>query len=287
MSKVWPRRKIQLVASSAAPGIDGVRAMLKGLQLEFFEVEYLTEGFTESWWELPLDCNSVSVSEELNPATELVFWPEVKEHDHWQEKALTLGLHQQSIQSLIHNILEDELIIRISEPTVLIEGRPLLGHVLNEAGFEPSLLWPKADGLWQCERKQGLHWLLPESWLVGLMENSLLGRDTEWAEEKATWVVRETRVDFYRVQEISKFVGQMPRWPKSLEEHEACKNIAKCLELGVSWLDIKLALSSIWNDSKMTDNLRWNIDDFGRNARASGEKLSSTPFEHMEDWWAR
>ena len=280
---MWPRRKIELVASSAALGIDGVRALLKGIQLEFFEsdpaTEELTEGLTENWWES-------SAFEESSPATELVFWPDVTEPNLRREKALAQGLTQQSIQSLIHNIFEDELILRISEPIILIEGRPLLGHVLNEAGFEPSMLWPTANG-WRCERKQGLHWLLPESWLGGLIEESTLGRDTEWTLEKVTWLVRETRVDFYHVLETPKFVGQLPRWPEPLEEQEAYQNIAKCLELGVSWLDIRLALSSIWSDTIMTDNLRWNIDDFGWIAGACGEKLSLTPIDHMEDWWAR
>jgi len=290
VSVVWPRRKIQLVASSAAPGIEGVRAILKGVELEFFEddlsEEGLVKGLTESWWELPLDCTPSPASGGSSPATELVFWPEESEHNLWREKAIQ-GLPQQSIQSFIHNILEDELILRISEPAVIIEGRPLLGHVLNKAGFEPSLLWPTAGG-WQCERKQGLHWLLPESWLVELMEDSPLGRHSEWASsEKATWVVRETRTDFYHGQENFKFVGQIPRWPEPLEEQAAYETIATCLELGVSWRDIRSALSSIWNDTIMTDNLRWKSDDFGWNAGACGEELSLTPLDHMENWWDR
>ncbi|HWQ43076.1 MAG TPA: hypothetical protein VN456_13715 [Desulfosporosinus sp.] len=289
---MWPKRKIQLVTSSAAQGIEGVRAMLKEIGLEFLEgkpsTEELTKGFTDSWWEKPLECNSTSASavEESGPITEWVFWPEVPEHNLWRERALAQGLTQQSIQSLIHNILKDEVILGIPEHTVIIEGRPLLGHVLNEAGFESSILWPTADE-WLCERKQGLHWILPEAWLTGLMgEGSPLGRDTEWTTEKVTWVVCETRVDFYRAQETSKFVGHLPRWPEPLEEQEAYRIIAKCLELGVSWLDIRLALSSIWNDTIMTDNLRWSINDFGWNAGACGEKLSAAPIEYMADWWA-
>lgn len=284
---VWPKRKIQLVASSAAPGVDGVRAVLKGIQLEFSEAEDLNEGFTESWFEKPFDCTATSLSEKLAPATELVFWPGGTEDDFWRKKALAEGLNQQSIQSFIHNILDDELILPVSEPTVFIEGRPLLGHVLNEAGFEPTILWPTTDGKWQCERRQGLHWLLPESWLAGLMEENSLKRATVQDEEKATWVIRENGVDFYHAREGMKFVGQMPRWSEPMEEQVACQNIAKCIDLGVSWLDIRLALSARWNNILMTDNLRWNNNDFGWNARACGEKLPAGPFEYVEDWWAR
>ncbi|MDR3543529.1 MAG: hypothetical protein P4L69_21625 [Desulfosporosinus sp.] len=290
---MWPKRKIQLVASSAAPGIDGVRAVLKGLQLEFSEVEPTTEdlsdGFTESWFEKPFDCTSASTSsfEKLGLATELVFWPEVAEDDFWRRKALAQGMNSQSIQSFIHNILFGEQILPISEPTVFIEGRPLLGHVLNEAGFEPTILWQTTDGKWQCERRQGLHCLIPESWLVSLEAENLLESENLQSKEKATWVVRETGVDFYHARGGLKFIGRMPRWAEPAQEHVVYQNITRCLDLGVSWLDIRLALSFLWNSAIMTDNLRWNNDDFGWNARASGDKLPSGPFEYVEDWWAR
>lgn len=288
---VWPKRKIQLVASSAAPGIDGVRAVLNGIQLEFSEVEPATEDLsqesTESWFEKPFDCTPTSLSEELGMATELVFWPEGTADDFRRKNALEQGMNQQSIQSFIHNILDDELIIPISEPMVFLEGRPLLGHLLNKAGFEPTILWSTTDGKWQCEKRQGLYWLIPESWLKGLMEENALEKGTVRVEKKATWVVRETGVDFYLKQEGLKFIGQMPRWSESTEEQVACQNIAMCIDLGVSWLDIRLALSSLWQSKIMTDNLRWNDDDFGWNARACGEKLPAEPPEYMEDWWAR
>lgn len=295
---MWPSRKIQLVASSAAPGIDGVRALLKGIQLDFCEVdptmEDFNEGFEERWMEKPFDCTAPSASTTsvgLGPVTEVVYWPEWQEDSFCREKAFAQGIKQQSVQSFIHNILEDELILWVSEPTVLIEERPLLGHILNEAGFDPTIIWPTAGGKWRCERRQGLHWLIPESWFEGLMEKGSLGRETIWDEEKVkekvSWVVRETWIDFYRTQDGRKFVGHLPRWPEPLEERIAVQNIAECLDLGVSWLDIRLALRSIWKNIKMADNMRWNIDDFGWNAGACGEELSAPSIEHVEDWWAR
>lgn len=282
---VWPKRKIQLVASSAAPGIEGVRAVLKGIQLEFSETEDLSEGSMENWWEKPFD--QKTDTEGSGPATDIIFWSEGMEQDIWREKALAEGLNQQSIQSFIHNILVDEVILGVSEQTVLIEGRPLLGHVLQEAGFEPTILWPTSDGEWQCERKQGNHWVIPESWQVSLVGKSLLGRNSVRVEEKATWVVRENRIDFYQAQDGFKFVGQIPRWPEPMEEQVAAETLAWCIDLGVSWLDIRLALNSIWKNNIMTDNLRWNINDFGRNAWARGEELPSAQIDHVENWWAR
>lgn len=290
---VWPRRKIQLVASSAAPGIGGVRAIMKGIQLEFTEVEpttgNLSHEFTERWMEKPLDAASISESDKFSPVTELVYWPEKQNDDFLRDTILEQGIKQQSVQSLIHNILEDELIVWVSEPAVLFDERPLLGHILKEAGFEPTILWPRADGRWECERRQGLHWLIPESWLIGLMEKSTLGRGTieNQEEERSSWVVRDTRIDFYRSKDGQNFVGHLPRWPELNQEEMAAQCIAKCLDLGVSWLDIRLALSSIWKNITMVNNLRWNSNDFGWNAGACREELSSESIEHVEDWWAR
>ncbi len=282
---MWPKRRVQLVASSAAPGIDGVRAVLNGIHLEFSEAEDLYGGVMDKWWEKPFD--QLVMSEGVGPVTDIVFWSEGTENNSWREKALSEGLNQHSIQSFIHNILEDEVVIKVSEPTVFVEGRPLLGHVLQEAGFEPTILWPTTDGGWQCERKQGNHWVVPESWQRSLVGGDLLGRISSVVDEKATWVVREDGLDFYQAQDGLKFVGKIPRWPEPMEEQVAAETIAKCLDLGVSWLDIRLALSSIWKTIIKTDNLRWNFENIGWNARTSGDELPTAPINNVEDWWAR
>ena len=290
---MWPKRKIQLVASPATPGIEGIRAVLKGIQVEFSEVEPtvedLGEAYSKSWIEKPF--LEMCKSSEWDTVTELVYWPEELEEDSWRKMALAQGINQQPIQSLIHNLLQDELVLWISEPTVLIEGRPMLGHILEKAGFEPTILWSRAEGQWQCERRHGLHWLLPESWLEGLVDKSTLGRRVliRENEEKAqtTWVIRETQVDFYRCVESHGYLGHLPRWPEASEEQVACHTIAKCLDLGVSWLDIKLALSSVWENIQKVDNLRWEINDFGWKDGASGETIPTPPIKHLEDWWAR
>ncbi|HBP65483.1 MAG TPA: hypothetical protein DD730_14790 [Desulfosporosinus sp.] len=282
---VWPKSKIQLVASSASPGIAGVRAVMKGIQLEFSEGEDLIAGIIPKWWELPFD--QMATANEVGPVTDVVFWSEETEHNVWREKALAEDLNQHSIQSFIHNILDNEVILGVSEPTILIEGRPLLGHVLQKAGFEPTILWPTSDGEWQCERLQGSHWVIPQSWQESLFGTSLLGRSTATVEDPATWVVRESTLDFYQGQNGLKFMGQVPRWPEPMEEQVAVETIAKCLNLGVSWLDIKLALSPVYKDLIRTDNLRWNINDIGRNAGTRGEELPAEPIDDVEDWWAR
>ena len=282
---MWPKSKIQLVASSASPGIAGVRAVMKGIQLEFSEGEDLSTGIIPKWWELPFD--QMATANEPGPVTDVVFWSEETEHNVWREKALAEGLNQHSIQSFIHNILDNEVILGVSEPTIFIEGRPLLGHVLLKAGFEPTILWPTSDGEWQCERLQGSLWVIPQSWQESLFGKSLLGRSTDTVEDQATWVVRESTLDFYQGQNGLKFIGQVPRWPEPMEEQVAVETIAKCLNLGVSWLDIRLALSPVYKDLIRKDNLRWNINDIGRDAGTSGEELPAEPIDDVEDWWAR
>lgn len=281
---MWPRRKIQLVASPTAVGIKGVRAVLNELRLEFTEVEPAmgdpSQVLSEAWLERPLDW----VAEDPEPVTELVFWPEVSEEDVWRARALARGIKQQSIQSFLHSLFEDEFILLVSGPPVLIEGRPLLGHILNQAGFEPSLLWPAAEGEWTCERKPGSYWVLPDFWLEGLMKASSLGRESQRAEEKSTWVVRERELDFYRAPEGQRFVGRLPRWPEEIEEQAVGENIVKCLDLGVSWADISLALTCLGKNIISTDDLRWKIDDFGWNGGSGGEKLSAVSIDHVEDW---
>ncbi|KGK90415.1 hypothetical protein DP73_07160 [Desulfosporosinus sp. HMP52] len=278
---VWPKRKIQLAASSAVPGISGVRAVLEEIQLDYSMVEPnqedLNREFKENWLDKPFDGNAVQVSEVFSPVTELIFWPDLQEEDSLREKAFAKGIKFQSVQSFIHNLLEDDLIIWISEPAVLINERPLLSHILNQAGFEPTILWATPDGKWQCEWKEGVYWLISESWLDGLMEKNTLGRrvGNDRGNAKAAWEIRENQIDFYRSQDRKKFVGHLPRWPKLSEEKAAVQNIAMCIDLGLSWLDIRLALSSIWKNERMADNLRWNINDFGWNAGACREELSA------------
>ncbi len=288
---MWPKRKIQLVASSAASGIDGVRALLSGVQLKFCEVEPIAEDLCESsserWMEMPF--TDMTKSGQWDPVTELVYWPwpDGLEEDLWKKKALSQGINQQPIQALIHNILQDESVLWISEPTVLIEGRPLLGHILDMAGFEPTIVWQK-DGKWHCVQKQGSYWLISESWLDVLVDKSTLGRKAELgSNEQTTWVVRETQVDFYHSSEGRGYLGYLPRWPEPIEEPRAYHIIAKCFDMGVSWFDIKLALGSLWKNQRRVDNMRWEINDFGWNDGKGGEKISIAPIEHLEDWWAR
>jgi len=291
---VWPKSKIHLVASSAAPGIAGVRAVLKASQLEFSEGEDLSEEIRENWWERPFD--QMAEPEGSGPVTDVVFWSEGTEHSIRREKALAQGMNVLSIQSLIHNILGNDVILRVSKPVIFIQGRPLLWHILYAAGFEPTLLWETKDGEWQCERKQGIHWVIPESWQVSSGEAQGAEREA-WAtdleprpeigvKERTSWVARDTGLDFYLAQDALGFVGQIPRWPEPMEERVAAETIARCLDLGVSWLDIRLALCAVWKNIILTDDLRWNINDIGRNAGTCGEELPSEPINHVEDWWA-
>lgn len=266
--------------------MDGVRAILEGIHLEYSEIEPfsndVSEGFTERWMDRPS-----GYLDQSNPVTELVFCSEVPDNDYWHKKGEALGYIHQTIHSLIHTILEDEIVLRVPDPAVMVEDRPLLGHILTVAGFEPTILWQSIDGEWHCERKLGLHWIMPDTWLKRLMQDAPLGRPSVPCMQKVIWVVRETGIDFYRSPEDLRFIGRLPLWPEPMEEQTACQSIAQSLELGVSWLDIRLALKSLWDDVKMTNNLGWNVDDLGWNAGTNREELPALQIDNMENWWAR
>lgn len=280
---MWPRQKVLLVAASKAPGIDGVRSLLNGLHLEYSEVDPSTRELSpvseKDWIENPLGYGC----KEVSPFTEGIVCPE-DDLERWSNQVIEYGIELQSMKSFLHKILEDEIVVRVPEETVFVEGCPLLGHILKEAGFEPSILWQTTDGTWKCERRLGLIWILPESWLAKFTEEHTMGRVTKPSPE-ARYELRETGIDFYR-GDSRNFIGHLPRWPNSTEELLIVDAIAKSLNLGVSWLDIKSALRSIWTDSIITDNLRCNSHGFGWNARASGEKLPPEAVDHVEDWWA-
>jgi hypothetical protein len=285
---VWPRRKLLLIAASGTPGIDGVQSLLNELNLECSVFDPtncdLSSETQREWLERPLG----NGCEEVCPFTEGIVWPNV-EHEIWFDRILEQGLSLKSIESFLHSILEDELVLCIPDETVLLEGYPIIGHILKEAGFEPSILWQTNAETWKCERRLGLIWILPESWVGSLAEEHKLGRAKN-LNSKVSWELHETGVDFYREESEKEqriYVGQLPRWPNSKDELSAVSSIAKCLDLGVSWFDIKIALRSIWTDGTTTDNLRWNSNGFGWNAGACGEKLSFEAVNHMEDWWAR
>ncbi|WP_407307444.1 hypothetical protein [Desulfosporosinus sp. SB140] len=279
---MWPRRKVLFIAASGAPGIEGVRSLFKELNLEYSEVDPAISNFSplpeQGWLENPFGYEH----EEISPVTEGILWPDV-DRDHWSAQVLEQGIPLQTVASFLHTILEDEIVIRLPKKTVFIEGYPLIGHILKEAGFEPSILWQTNEGTWKCERKLGLIWILPETWLAEFRVEHTMGRAAKIGID-ACWEVREWGIDFYQ-GDGKTYIGHLPRWPNLAEECLAADAIAQCLNLGVSWLDIKLALAPIWTDNIMTDNLRWNNHGIGWNAGASGEKLPSEAVDHVEDWW--
>ncbi|MGC7870353.1 hypothetical protein ACPUYX_02350 [Desulfosporosinus sp. SYSU MS00001] len=279
---MWPRRRVLLIAPSGAPGIDGARAFYKEINLDFLEIDpaatELSPVSSQDWLEKPFACGA----NETGPFTEGVVWPGLD--DDWRpQQILDYSLPVQSITVYLHNFFKDEVVIPFSEQEVLAEGYPLAGHILKEAGFEPSILWQTKDGTWKCEERPGFIWVLPESWLLMLAGKETMGRSVAESSPEVLWKRNEMGIDFYR-GEGETYVGHLPRWPDSAEEPSATASIAMCLNLGVSWFDITLALKSAWADNIMTDNLRWNGNGFGWNARTCGEELPAEGFNDLENW---
>ncbi|KLU64986.1 hypothetical protein DEAC_c29530 [Desulfosporosinus acididurans] len=279
---MWPRRRLLLVAPSGAPGIDGARALFKEFNLDFVELDpagpEISSVSSQDWLEKPFACSA----NEIGPFTEVVVWPGLDDVDWRPQQILKYSLSVQSINVYLHNFFENEIVIPFSEQEVLTEGYPLAGHILKEAGFEPSILWQTKDRTWKCEERPGFIWVLPDSWLSMLAGKETMGRCLANSSSEVLWKRNEMGIDFYR-GEGETYVGHLPRRPNPAEEPSAAASIAMCLNLGVSWLDITFALKSAWTDNIMTDNLRWNGNGFGWNARTCGEELLTEGVNDMEN----
>ena len=286
---MWPKRRVLLIADQGTPEVEGVRALLKGLNLEAADLDSirgeLSPKAAPDWVERPFND-----AFEEDPFTEGIVWADKTD---WPAADLNLDIPLQSPELFLHNNFANDFVLGISESAVLTEGCPLLGHILKEAGFEPSILWQTKEGIWNCECKQGLIWLLPAAWLRSAGKSPAIGQAVKPIFEIRR-EIRNTKIDFYRCSAESErdiYLGHLPRWPKPEEEFEALADIAQALELGVSWFDLKSALKLIWTETIntediITDNLRWNSHGIGWNAGSGGKELSFEAADNLENWRA-
>lgn len=269
---VWPKRKVLLVVDDSGDGVEGVTAaILRGLAVDF-EVagaEDLVPG-TNPW-----------VLKETGP-TEIVFWPGINNDNPWRRRALDWGLNEISLSEFLHTIWKDDILLPVSEPCVLVQGRPLLWKILEVAGFEPSLVWQDENGVWFNRRARGVHWVIPNGLLAFGENGNRVDKKSIHTEGLVSWTAGENKVDFYRQTTEKRFLGSLPRWPEPGLEEIAYGNVAQALNLGVSWFDIKQTLS-LSGLNVEEDWLRWNTDDFGWDAGSSREKLSFAEVNNLED----
>ncbi|MHB8124314.1 MAG: hypothetical protein ACYDEJ_01505 [Desulfitobacteriaceae bacterium] len=269
---MWPRRKIRLVTTASSSGLKGVQTLLEALK-----IEYDLCSWSEEYVEENLEIEDVCVMEG-------VFWPEVPEAELKSEGPVRGCLKKQTIQDFLHNLWEGEILIPVSESSVLWKDRPLLWELLHKAGFEPSLLWQNEEQ-WLGERGRGIIWVVSANWLSLLAGKTFMGRPRVLINEQTSWRIHEQRVDFYAGADCHKFLGVLPRWSEQASEQAAYETIGLTLDLGVSWFDIKQVLAKVRN-SELRESPRCKDDDSGQFAGAQSEKFPFTGFDNLENRWA-
>ncbi|MEA4900055.1 hypothetical protein [Desulfitobacterium sp.] len=268
---MWPKRKILILAPHGTEEGPGLQSLLGAFQIETILRQVSVED--------PLDLKDLTIpgvddEDEGLPdygPTEIVYWPEFEVNNSYRQWGEKQGLLQEPVFNLLHKLWEQEVILPVSEDEQE-EGRPLLWKFLAGAGYEPSLLWFDKEGRWVAERRRGLHWVVSANWLKGLIKDSSVGRPfRNWLSEGA-WVINDDSVDFYANRSKFRFIGNLPRYPKSEAEESIYRSILLALQLGVSWREVK-------------QNIRWNVNGVERNQGTNRTEYFVEDAEHVEDRW--
>ena len=268
---MWPRRKVRLITTASSSGLKGVQTLLEALTIEYDLC---------SWTEELVEDDSDFRDPWLIKG---VYWPEVMDTEMMSGEIISGCHEQQTIQEYLHNLWEGEILIPVSESCVLWKDRPLIWTLLNEAGFEASLLWQNGEQ-WLGERGRGMIWVVPSNWLRSVAGGTFMGRPKVLISEQTSWRIREQRVDFYAGPDCHKFLGVLPRWPERAFEQTAYETIGLTLNLGISWLDIKQSLTKVWND-ELCESPRCKDDDTGQFAGTQTTEFPFAGFDDLENRW--
>jgi len=269
---VWPRRKVRLITTASSSGLKGVQTLLEALTIEYDLYSWTEElvkednsNFQDPWF------------------IKGVYWSEVMTTELMSGDTI-LGCHeQQTIQDYLHNVWEGEILIPVSESCVLWNDRPLIWTLLQEAGFEPSLLWQNGEQ-WYGVRGRGTIWIVPSNWLSSVVGKTFMGRPKVLIKQQTSWRIREQYVDFYAGSDCHKFIGVLPRWPELAIEQAVYETISLTLNLGVSWFDIKQVLAKGWKDG-FWESPRCEDDDTGQLNGPQREEFPFAGFDDLENRW--
>ncbi len=266
----WPRRMVWLVAERAGEAA-GLAAVLRARGVQVLTVLANAEPV---WPE---------AGEAETGPTEAVCWPGVE--PAWWPEASQRGIERLELTGFLHSLWCGEVILPLQEPFAIYEGRPLLWHLLRDAGFAPALLWPDEQKGWTVECvESNWCWVIPASWLAAVGGNPEIGRQPLHSLRTVTSIVCSHTVDYYRED---LFAGSLPRLPDLTVGQAVQDGVEWALRLGVSWFDIGQTLKSLGvNTGNSEDYLGWNQDDFGWTAGTDREELPAQPVDYLEDRWA-
>ncbi|MDA8226248.1 MAG: hypothetical protein M0T74_00815 [Desulfitobacterium hafniense] len=259
---MWPRRMMELLIQPSDQGVHGVRAFLEALNIRSI--------FSK-------DCSERDNEEEI--PTEQLFWPGINEEELTQ--ALRQGVSQREIGEFLHNYLSTEVVVPVPETSALINDLPLLLDVLNEAGFDPSYIWCSPSGHWVAKRNCGIHWVVPENWLLEQVGRAEIGRNSNLKFPQVKFVLTQISIQYYEVNS-SKYIGSLARDTNEAVEKSICDTVKCALELGIPWKIITKSIAKVAG-REFGSNLRCSFNDFEQFARPGGEKLSAEDIEYLED----
>ena len=266
----WPRREVWLAAEQTADA-DALAAWLRGRGVQVVQVP----ANAEPVWP--------QAGEPETGPTETVCWPGVE--PGWWPEASQRGVERFSLPDFLHILWRGEVILPVPEPVAMFDGRPLLWHLLQRAGFAPALLWPGESNDWVID-EVGNPWcrIIPAAWLATAGVGREIGRQPVSSEGNVTAIWRDNTVDYYRED---LFVGSLPRRPDQNTEQAVHAGAEWALRLGVSWFDIFSTFNSLGIISSYPqERLGWNRNDFGWNAGPEREELSVEPVDFLADRWA-
>lgn len=280
---MWPKRKILLLVPRVRDGWQGILSLLNALHREIVVRETSSDAIVDSADLMPssLEEGLYDLSE-VGP-TEILYWPGIPLEDPYRKWGLSRGLMQTELTEFLHRYWEEEILLPMAQTES--EEEPFLWRILDSAGYEPSLLWQSGDQ-WDVRIGNGLHWIIPETWLDSCWGNENFGRQPKLFMVGCCWVRQGERVEFYSDQNRYEFLGFLAPYKNKTQEERIYSLVLQALQLGVPWRSIRRAYDALLNTSdKMStrENIRWYANDFTRDEWTGRAPIPTEQTEYVEN----
>ncbi len=263
---MWPKGKILFLVPRGSSGWQGVVCLLNGLHRNVL--------IRETSPEEPVDLTDLLPAFEAGitdgGATEILYWLGVDEEDPYRQWGSARGILQTEVSEFLQRYWEEEVILPVS--AVPNEGDPILWRILDNAGYEPSLLWEKENGEWEVRIGNGIHWILPETWLRNCWDNITFGRLPYLYFPDSYWLRQGELVEYYRDQKGFEYLGSLKSYIDQDLEEGIYGMVLQALQLGVPWRSIRKTYESLLkiDHPRPQENIRWYTDELTRAEWAVG-----------------
>jgi len=284
---MWPKRKTLLLVPPDREGWQGIVSLLNTLHREVCVRETNVKDQVE-WAKETNSILNKELGEEIETGpTEILYWPGIFPEDPYRQWGLSQGLIQTELTDFLHRYWEEEIILPIPNQG---EEEPFLWKLLDSAGFEPSLLWPAQEGQWEVRLGRGIHWIVPENWLVAYWGQEKFGRPLKPLYPDCCWVRGEGRVEFYADKDRVEYIGALDPYPEPAQENRIYTMVRQGLQLGVPWRSIRRVYQeSIKNKESLPDpeisgardNIRWYSNDLARDDRKGRIPIPAEEIEYL------